>query len=102
MKIAYIAGAYRSDSIYEINLNIQTAEQMAVHLWQRGFAVICPHKNSAFLDGCVKDEMFLKGYLEILKKCDVMFMLPGWEKSEGAIAEHSLAVSLSIDIIYDL
>lgn len=29
-----------------------------------------------------------------------LYMLPGWEKSEGARAEHALAVALKLQIVY--
>jgi len=32
--------------------------------------------------------------------CDIMYMLNGWEKSEGARIEHSLATMLNMTIIY--
>ncbi len=33
-------------------------------------------------------------------ECTHIYMLPGWEKSFGAIAEHSLAVCLGLKITY--
>lgn len=32
---------------------------------------------------------------------DAIYMLPGWENSKGAIAEHSLAYALGLDIFYE-
>ncbi len=34
-------------------------------------------------------------------ECDGMYMLTGWEKSTGAVAEHALAVCLGMDIKYE-
>jgi hypothetical protein len=51
-----------------------------------GYAVLCPHANTAFMDfGC--DEVFLDGDLEILRRCDLVVVAPGWESSEGTRAE---------------
>ena len=36
----------------------------------------------------------------ICKEATAIAMLPGWEKSNGARAEHALAVALGLEIIY--
>ena len=100
MKVVYLAGPYRAKTIHKVVENIRTAEKYAIELWKKGYAVICPHKNSALLDGVVPDDYFLGGDHEILKRCDIVYMLPGWEKSAGASAEHQLAKNLGIEIIY--
>ena len=38
--------------------------------------------------------------MDALLKCDVIFMLRGWEKSEGAKIEHRLATMLGMTILY--
>tara|TARA_R100001594_G_scaffold88143_2_gene122442 strand:- start:4441 stop:4770 length:330 start_codon:yes stop_codon:yes gene_type:complete len=35
-----------------------------------------------------------------LTKCDAVYCLEGWEKSEGAKIEHALAVMLNLTIMY--
>jgi hypothetical protein len=62
--------------------------------------VICPHKNTALFDGAADDSVWLAGDVEILKRCDVVFAMPGWEKSEGARAEIKEARRLKLEIIY--
>ena len=51
MQIVYLAGPYRGQTHYDIELNIREAEYVAIKLWQAGYAVICPHKNTAHFDG---------------------------------------------------
>jgi hypothetical protein len=38
--------------------------------------------------------------LSDISTCDVIYMLNGWEKSEGAKIEHSLATMLNMTILY--
>lgn len=38
--------------------------------------------------------------LEIVSKCDCIYMLSGWERSSGARTEHLLASTLSKTILY--
>lgn len=101
MKLAYIAGPYRADTINGIVQNIRNAEKVAMKYWKKGYAVICPHKNTALFDGICPDETWLKGDIEILKRCDVIIMAPGWVKSEGACIEHDFAIKYGLEIIYE-
>lgn len=99
MKLAYIAGPYRGKTINETRANIRRAEEAAVEYWRNGYAVICPHLNSAFFDGVCSDNYFLRAYEEILKRCDLVVMLPGWGTSEGAKREFCLAERLGIETV---
>lgn len=96
MKLIYVAGAYRAPTIFEIANNIRLAESVAAELWRRGAAVICPHKNTAFLDGVTSDENFLAGTMLMLEKCDAIVMLPNWRSSTGAEAELMRAVECNL------
>ena len=87
MKVVYIAGPYRADTPHGIVENIRRAEDVAITYWRRGYAVICPHKNTALLDGACPDETWLKGDLELLRRCDIIVMMKGYEHSTGARAE---------------
>lgn len=100
-KIAYIAGPYRALSLRYTIDNIRVAEAVAIKYWEEGYAVICPHKNSALLDGIVSDETWLSAYQAILAKCDVCVMIKGWQESEGSRQEHDFAVNHRIEIIYE-
>jgi len=101
MKLAYIAGPYRPSNGKTVLENIRAAEQVAIKYWKAGYVVICPHLNSAFFDGICDDSVWLEGYLEILRRCDVVVMVQGWESSVGSCDEHSEAISFGKEIIYD-
>lgn len=100
MKVAYVAGKYRSPTVRGVVENIQAAEAVALDLWQMGYAAICPHKNSALFDGAAPDEVWLDGYLEILRRCDLVVLVPGWEQSDGTWAEIREAFSLGIPVFH--
>ena len=105
MRVAYIAGKYRSKTNAGVSINIQRAATVSLRYWKKGFAVICPHKNTGFFTGC-PDEVWLKGDLEILsrlspEKGDVLVAINGWENSKGAVAEVEYAKSLGLEVIVD-
>ena len=101
MRVIYVAGKYRAPTRSEIGLNIQRAEKVARRLWGEGYAVVCPHMNSAHFDGTVADHHFLEGGIEILTRCDAIYMMRGWQDSFGAMAEHAVAMELDMEIIYE-
>lgn len=106
MKIIYIAGKYGAKTEWGLIENIRHAEDIARKLWLEGWAVICPHKNTAHFGGLWysngKDsEKFLTGDLEILKRCDAIYMMKDWRWSKGAKMEHNLAEQLGLEVYYE-
>jgi hypothetical protein len=83
--LIYIAGPYRGD----VKTNIENARKAAIAVWQAGHVAICPHLNTANFeeDSGLPDELYLKGDLVILQRCDACLFLPNWQESQGAIAE---------------
>lgn len=100
MKLVFVAGPYRSSSEWEVLQNIRTAEAAALELWRMGLAVICPHKNTAHFGGAAPDEMWLAGDKEMLRRCDAVFALQTWSRSEGARGEVALARELGIPVLF--
>ena len=96
-----MAGKYRDmRGAWHVTRNIEAARAVARELWLMGFAVICPHSNTALMDGIDTGELFLDGDLAILERCDFIVMLPGWQESSGATAEleHARALGLGVFI----
>lgn len=98
-KVIYVAGPYRADSEWQVVQNIRRAEEAAMKLWRAGWVVICPHKNTAFFGGYLLEEVILQGDLELLRRCDAIFMVEGWESSLGAKRECGFAVDHDIPVI---
>ena len=100
MKVAYIVGPYRSKKGTKgIVDNIQKAEKVALKYWKKGYAVICPHKNTALMEG--PDDMFLIGDHELVKRSDIIVAMKNWKKSKGGVVEITLAKRLKKEIIYE-
>lgn len=98
--IIYLAGPYRDGPAGNRRQNIRRAEEYAARLWACGFAVLCPHLNTAFFDGDAPAEAFLDGDLDIIRALArgadrfILALLPGWQLSKGTLAEKKLAEEL--------
>ncbi len=85
--ILYIAGPYRANTVDEIVVNILEARRRMRWAWLNGYIPICPHMNSALIDGLTSDEVIMDGYIKIVSRCDAIMMI-GWSiNSTGALAE---------------
>lgn len=101
MKVCYISGPYRANTTFRVQKNIRAAMELALNYWRLGYAVICPHGNSAYMDGELPDQAWLDGDLELVRRSDVIVMMRGWEESAGATAELEAAVTLGKEIVYE-
>ncbi len=101
MKLIYVAGPYRGESENEVFENIMRARSAAVKLWDEGWAVVCPHTNTMFMGSKLGDAVFLEGDLEIVKRCDAIYMLKGFQNSQGAKAELELAIEIGLEVHYE-
>ena len=106
-KMVYLAGPYSAPTQDEIKANVRRAATVASVLWEKGYAVICPHMNTYSMEGDAslgterwiqEFEKFLTGDFEIISRCDMVVMLSGWENSKGACAEFVFAKWLELPV----
>jgi hypothetical protein len=89
------------------NLNMDTFDTAREYLRGCGFKVLCPAEHSRPYvesgewpgDRGVVDAVMRWDVLAVMD-CDVIYMLPGWEYSEGATNEHRLACWFRKSICY--
>lgn len=96
MKTVYVSG--RMTGMPE--LNFPAFHAAAAYLRAQGYRVI----NPAELDEGDTEPMSWAGYMrrdiKALMDCDLIAMLPDWERSKGATIEHDLAVDLGMGLIF--
>ena len=99
--LAYIAGKYRGPTAWAVEQNIRRAEELgfAVAKW---FIPVIPHSMFRYFNGTQTDEFWLEGTLEIMRRCDVVILLPDWIESAGATAESKEAWRLGIPVVVAL
>ncbi len=103
--VAMVSGKYtpvdpknRADALSQIERNIFVAKEVAKCLWGMGYAVICPQTNSGHFDDVAPPKYFYEGYLELVRRSDIIVMLPNWEESYGARLEYELAKKLGKEV----
>ena len=100
MKMIYIAGPYTTG---DTKANIEHAKRATMEFLESGYAVFCPHTCYAGMEENEDLEYsdFLAADFEILSRCDVIFMLEGWNQSPGACAELVFAERNGIEVLYE-
>ncbi len=99
MSLIYIAGPYRARTKEGIENNIAHARAAMLKLMAEGWVVICPHTMTAHCDGLLRDNDFIRNGLNLIEKCDAVYVLKGSEYSSGALMEIGLAKSMGKEII---
>lgn len=104
----YIAGKYHGNSTRELLANIDLAKEYGQIVLALGLVPFVPHilgyslsRNSIFQQWDSYD--WLKHFcLPMLKHCDALLLIPGWEESRGAIIEREFAKNNKIKIFESL
>lgn len=79
-------------------LNFPAFHAAAAQLRAQGHAVENPAEVEANTNANWLECMRLD--LPRLLTCEAVYMLPGWERSRGAVIERGLAMSLGLEIVY--
>jgi hypothetical protein len=102
-KLVYVAGALRSN-IPEYIKNMHRMIKEADKVRRSGFAVIIPCEDllRGLVCGDYDFEDYFENSYEMLTRCDAVYVIPGWEKSEGTKKEIKKAQSLNIPVYFEL
>lgn len=98
----YVAGAYSGN----VKENIEKAENASINLIRNGFHVITPHKNTAGYekyegDGKITYETWLEMDLNLLSRCDAIYVLSNSDSSNGVKKEIEFAIKYGMPVIYE-
>jgi len=88
--VIYIAGPYSAPTEIGILDNIRKACEARDRLIENGWAVVCPHANTANMDN-TNPGIYYRMDLALLARCNAIYMLKGWEHSVGATMEREFA-----------
>lgn len=87
MIVCYIAGPYTATDGFTVEQNIDNARKVSSEIRSNDMAAIVPHLESI---GCA-DALDYDGWIEhgiaVMRKCDCLVLVDGWEMSKGAKRE---------------
>lgn len=107
MNMVYIAGPYTSPNghdhkgYHDIEENISQARRAAAQLAVRGIPYFCPHMHSAHFEVItpeVPPQFWYELNMGFLAMCRTIWLLPGWSKSNGTLAELEFAAKTGMTI----
>lgn len=87
IRVVYVAGKFTSENAWLIHRNVHRAEALAMAVAEAGAMPLTPHLNTKNFHGTMSEEFWYAGTLELLRRCDAMILVPGWEDSKGVKAE---------------
>lgn len=98
MRAVYIAGPYRAKTAWEIERNVRAAEEWILPLAELGVLPVVPHAAFRWFHGTMPDEFWLRATLELMRRCDAVFLIPGWHRSLGTHGEREEAAARRIPV----
>lgn len=101
--LVYVSGPYSEHAgTGTVAENIERAKAVCVQLWNEGYAVICPHTNTAHFNdvSTATYEDYIEGDLLMVERSDAIVMMEGWERSSGAVRELDHARAQAVPIYY--
>ena len=90
---------YLSGPITGVRNYLDIFNKAAAALTRNGYRVVNPANLCFVLDGTATQEDFLNIDMELLRLCDVLVQLPGWEKSLGCQREYGAALERDMIIL---
>ena len=85
----YIAGPYSGD----VGMNMYKAWLAGRVIVQKGYIPVIPHTMTGEMHDLLTPDDWYQITLELLKLCDAIYMLRGWECTQGAVEEHDYAAN---------
>ena len=94
MRQVYISGAIAHHDLAERKAAFKTAERWLASM---GFRPVNPFDNGLPDEAHWQEHM--RADIGLLLRCDLIYMLRGWEHSKGAKLEHDVATSCGIQVL---
>lgn len=99
--VVYCAGPFRAPNAWQRKINVHEAAALSMRIAECGAMPLCPHKNTEDFDGCLDDQFWLDGTLELLRRCNAAAFTRRWEESSGARAAYDFCKENEIPIFHE-
>lgn len=100
VKLVYVAGPYSASGERTVEDNVKAAREVArvVATAHPLLFPVVPHQLGAGVKDVGDYACWIAGTLELMRRCDVVVLVAGWEGSRGARAEVAAAQDLGIPV----
>lgn len=100
MKLVYVSGRFTATDRAGVQRNIAEAVAVGLDVARVGAMPVIPHANTAHpnFESLQPYTFWIEGTLELLRRCDGIIMVPGWEASKGACGELAEAQRLGLAV----
>jgi hypothetical protein len=105
--LVYIAGAYSGANLAQITRHVDESRTVALDLAARRIPFLSTVLQTAHFELLLgrRDpgyDHWIDVSLEVLKRCDAIFLVPNWKDSPGANREVHFARELGIPVFEDI
>ncbi len=106
--LIYLAGPFRAEHAWAVELNVRRAEHAMIDILRLGIELdvslmpVCVHTMFRHFHGAIPLAPISAGDIELMSRCDVVFMLDQWANSRGASDEYLRARSMKKHIVGDI
>jgi hypothetical protein len=85
--MVYVIGPFTANTNWEVQQNVQKAEQLAFKIMQLGAMPVCPHTNTRNFHGYQDAGFWYAGTARLFEFCDAGITVAGWMNSSGSRGE---------------
>jgi len=102
MKLIYVAGPFRHETHWGIDENVHRAKQVGIQVAQFGAMPVIPHSMTQSFHGEGTEQFWLDGTMALLRACQAVILVRGWQRSSGTKREIEEAAKLGIPVFEQL
>lgn len=96
--VIYISGRYSAPDNIQRDFYINLAVEEAAKIMKKGQTPLIPHTMYCPMEEKFNYDRFIRADLELLEKCDAIYLMQNWTESRGAKTEliHAIRIGLKI------
>lgn len=100
LPLVYVAGPYSAKTREGVEENIRRAELLGLCVAELGAMPVIPHCNTShpLFESAQPYDFWLRGTLELMRRCDVVILTSDWERSSGARGEREEAERIGLPV----
>ncbi|WLT32264.1 DUF4406 domain-containing protein [Geothrix sp. PMB-07] len=103
LPMGYLSGPMSAEDALTRNRHRFAALEASTLLWEAEVLHYCPHANSPIIGNSdVGYESWMAMDLEVIRRCDYLLMIDGWNNSPGCLREMNVALNLHLPVVYSV